>query len=44
MEAMTATAQGPELLEPRQGALVLLGYGLPAAVAGTLRAVRRDVS
>ena len=44
LEAMTATAQGPELLEPWQGALLLLGYGLAAAVAGTLLAVRRDIT
>lgn len=43
LEAMTATLNGTELLEPWQGALVLLGYGLLAAVVGTLIAVRRDV-
>jgi ABC-2 type transport system permease protein len=43
LEAMTATLQGPELLDAWQGALVLLGYGLLAAVLGTLLAVRRDV-
>ena len=43
MEALTATFQGPELLEAWQGAALLLGYGLVAALLGTLLAVRRDV-
>lgn len=43
LEAMTATFQGPDLLEQWQGALLLLGYGLAAAFLGTLLAVRRDV-
>jgi len=43
LEAMTATLQGPDLLAGWQGALVLLGYGLVAAVLGTVFAVRRDV-
>jgi ABC-2 type transport system permease protein len=43
LEAMTATLQGPDLLQPWQGALLLLGYGLVAALLGTLLAVRRDV-
>jgi ABC-2 type transport system permease protein len=43
LEALTATFQGPELLEPWQGGLLLLGYGLAAALLGTLLAVRRDV-
>ncbi|RBY81961.1 ABC transporter permease [Geodermatophilus sp. TF02-6] len=48
LEAMTATFRGPgaaapDLLERWQGALVLLGYGLVAALLGTLFAVRRDV-
>jgi ABC-2 type transport system permease protein len=42
-EAMTATLQGPELLGAWQGALLLVGYGLVAALLGTLIAVRRDV-
>ena len=42
-EAMTATFQGPELLGSWQGGVLLLGYGLLAAVLGTLLAVRRDV-
>jgi ABC-type transport system involved in multi-copper enzyme maturation permease subunit len=43
LEALTATFQGPELLERWQGGLLLLGYGLVAALLGTLLAVRRDV-
>jgi ABC-2 type transport system permease protein len=43
LEALTATFQGPELLAPWQGGLLLLGYGLLAAVLGTRLAVRRDV-
>jgi ABC-2 type transport system permease protein len=43
LEALTATFQGPELLEAWQGGLLLLGYGLVAAVLGTFLAVRRDV-
>jgi ABC-type transport system involved in multi-copper enzyme maturation permease subunit len=42
-EAMTATFEGPELLGAWQGGLLLLGYGLLAAVLGTLLAVRRDI-
>jgi ABC-type transport system involved in multi-copper enzyme maturation permease subunit len=42
-EAMTATFQGPELLGAWQGGLLLVGYGLLAALLGTLLAVRRDV-
>jgi hypothetical protein len=41
--AITSSFQAPELLQPWQGALLLLGYGLLAAVLGTLLAVRRDV-
>jgi ABC-2 type transport system permease protein len=44
LEAMTATFQGPDLLEAWQGGLLLLGYGLVAAVLGTFLAVRRDIS
>ena len=40
---MTATFGRTDLLHPWQGGLVLLGYGLVAAVLGTLLAVRRDV-
>jgi ABC-2 type transport system permease protein len=43
LEAMTATFQGPDVLPAWQGGLLLLGYGLLAAVLGTLLAVRRDV-
>ena len=43
LEAMTATFQGPDLLSAWQGGLLLLGYGLVAAVLGTVLAVRRDV-
>jgi ABC-2 type transport system permease protein len=43
MEALTATFQGPDLLDAWQGGLLLLGYGLIAALLGTLLAVRRDV-
>jgi ABC-2 type transport system permease protein len=44
LEAMTATLNDTELLEPWQGGLLLIGYGLLAAVAGTLFAVRRDIT
>jgi len=40
---MTATFEGPELLGAWQGAVLLLGYGLLAAVLGTFLAVRRDI-
>ena len=43
LEAMTATFQGPDLLGAWQGGLLLVGYGLLAAVLGMLFAVRRDV-
>jgi ABC-2 type transport system permease protein len=43
LEALTATFEGPELLEAWQGGLLLLAYGLIAAFLGTLLAVRRDV-
>jgi ABC-2 type transport system permease protein len=43
LSAMTSTLNEVELLEPWQGGLVLLGYGLVAAVLGTFLAVRRDV-
>jgi ABC-type transport system involved in multi-copper enzyme maturation permease subunit len=43
LEALTATFQGPDLLEAWQGGVLLLGYGLVAALLGTLFAVRRDV-
>ncbi|RBY87249.1 ABC transporter permease [Blastococcus sp. TBT05-19] len=44
LEALTATFQGPDLLEPWQGGVLLLGYGLVAALLGTFLAVRRDVA
>ena len=44
LEALTATFQGPDLLEAWQGGLLLLGYGLLAALLGTLFAVRRDIT
>ena len=43
LEAMTATFQGPDLLGAWQGGLLLVSYGLLAALLGTLLAVRRDV-
>jgi ABC-2 type transport system permease protein len=43
LEALTATFQGPDLLTEWQGGLLLLGYGLLAALLGSLLAVRRDV-
>jgi ABC-2 type transport system permease protein len=43
LEAMTATFQGPDLLGAWEGGLLLVGYGLLAALLGTLFAVRRDV-
>jgi hypothetical protein len=42
-QAITSDFQAPDLLEPWQGGLLLLGYGLLAAVLGTFLAVRRDV-
>jgi ABC-2 type transport system permease protein len=45
LRAMTASgAPGPDLLQPWQGALLLLGYGLVAAILGTLTTVRRDIT
>jgi ABC-2 type transport system permease protein len=43
-DAVLPTVQPIELLEPWQGGLLLLGYGLLAAFLGTLFAVRRDVT
>ena len=42
-DAVLPTVQPVELLEPWQGGLLLLGYGLLAAVLGTFLTVRRDV-
>ena len=44
LQAMTATLDATDLLDPWQGALLLIGYGLVAAVLGTLFAVRRDIT
>ena len=41
--AILPALQPIELLEPWQGGLLLVGYGLLAALLGTLFAVRRDV-
>ncbi len=43
VQAVTSDFQAPDLLEPWQGGLLLLAYGLVAALLGTLLAVRRDV-
>jgi ABC-type transport system involved in multi-copper enzyme maturation permease subunit len=43
LEAMTASNRTTDLLDAWQGGLVLLGYGLLAALLGTVLAVRRDV-
>jgi ABC-2 type transport system permease protein len=43
VQAITTDFQAPDLLEPWQGGLLLLGYGLIAALLGTFLAVRRDV-
>ena len=44
LQALTATLDATDLLDPWQGALLLIGYGLVAAVLGTLFAVRRDIT
>jgi ABC-2 type transport system permease protein len=43
LDATLPTFQQVDLLEPWQGGLLLLGYGLVAAFLGTVLAVRRDV-
>jgi ABC-2 type transport system permease protein len=44
LQAMTAGVPGgPDVLQPWQGTVLLLGYGLLAAALGTLLTVRRDV-
>jgi len=43
LEAMTATFNQTDLLSAWQGGLLLLVYGVAAAVLGTVLAVRRDV-
>jgi ABC-2 type transport system permease protein len=44
LRAMTTPFGGPDVLHPWQGGLLLLGYGLLAAVVGTLITVRRDIT
>ena len=44
LRALTTPFGGPDVLEPWQGGLLLLGYGLLAAVLGTLLTVRRDIT
>jgi ABC-2 type transport system permease protein len=45
LRAIVASGQpGPDILQPWQGGLLLLGYGLVAAVLGTLITVRRDIT
>jgi ABC-2 type transport system permease protein len=44
MTSTDVTGTGMSLLQPWQGALLLLGYGLIAAVLGTLLTVRRDIT
>ena len=45
LRAVASSGQpGPSLLHPWQGGLLLLGYGLVAAVIGTLLTVRRDIT
>jgi ABC-2 type transport system permease protein len=43
VQAVTSDFEAPDLLEPWQGALLLLAYGLVAALVGTVLASRRDV-
>lgn len=43
VQAITSDFQAPQLLAPWQAVLLLLGYGLLAALLGTFLAVRRDV-
>lgn len=43
VQAITTDFEAPDLLEPWQGGLLLLGYGLVAAALGTFLAVRRDI-
>jgi ABC-type transport system involved in multi-copper enzyme maturation permease subunit len=44
VQAITTDFEAPDLLEPWQGGLLLLGYGLLAAALGTFLAVRRDIA
>jgi ABC-2 type transport system permease protein len=41
--ALTATTQGPDLLDQWQGGVLLLAYALVFSLVGTLLAVRRDI-
>jgi ABC-2 type transport system permease protein len=43
VQAITSDFEAPDLLEPWQGVLLLLAYGLVAALVGTVLAARRDV-
>jgi ABC-2 type transport system permease protein len=43
VQAVTSDFQAPDLLEPWQGAVLLLAYGVVAALLGTVLASRRDV-
>jgi len=43
VQAITSDFEAPDLLEPWQGAILLLAYGVVAAVIGTWLAARRDV-
>ena len=43
VQAITSDFEAPDLLEPWQGAVLLLAYGLVAALVGTALAARRDV-
>jgi ABC-type transport system involved in multi-copper enzyme maturation permease subunit len=44
LQALTQSGQDADVLNSWQGGLLLLGYGLLAALLGTLVAVRRDVT
>ncbi|MGY1739977.1 MULTISPECIES: ABC transporter permease subunit [unclassified Blastococcus] len=43
VQAITSDFEAPDLLEPWQGAVLLLAYGVVAALVGTWLAARRDV-
>lgn len=43
VQAITSDFEAPDLLEPWQGAVLLLAYGVVAALIGTVLAARRDV-
>jgi hypothetical protein len=44
VQAITSDFQAPDLLQPWAGVVLLLGYGLVAALFGVVFAVRRDVA